>query len=168
LSQLKRAAEGVWGKLLRIQLRCRFLNQLERIEEQLVIIQWRRGFLSQRGRVEGIWGQGLVIQWRGGLGGRLGRAERGQWRGSGEGRSEIMGQIEGGWGGWGVSGCAPSAAHFNSFNSYTLRLPGAGCLLLRHSSGYYTIYDFEIKEMFGDYQTFFACRRSRSFGKNEE
>jgi hypothetical protein len=42
---LKRAAEGVWGKLLRIQ--------------------WRGGFLSQRGRVEGLRRQGLVIQWRG-------------------------------------------------------------------------------------------------------
>jgi len=79
LSQLKRAAEGVWGKLL--------------------IIQWRRGFLSQRGKVEGLRGQGLVIQWRGGLGGQVGMAERGQWRGSGGGRSEMMGQIEGDWGG---------------------------------------------------------------------
>jgi len=65
-----------------------------------------------------------------------------------------------------VAGFAPSAAHFDFFNS--LRLLGAGCLFLRQYRGYYTIYDFEIKEMFGDYQTFFACRRSRSFGKNEE
>jgi len=68
LSQIKRAAEGVWGKLLIIQLGRRFLNQLERIEGQLVVIQWRRGFLSQ-----------------------VGMAERGQWRGSGGGRSEMMG-----------------------------------------------------------------------------
>ncbi len=67
-----------------------------------------------------------------------------------------------------MSGCAPSAAHFNSFNSYTLRLLWAGCLLLRQYRGYYTINVFEIKEMFGYYQTFFAGRRSRSFGKNEE
>jgi len=53
-----------------------------------------------------------------------------------------------------LSGCAPSAAHFNFFNTYTLRLLGAGCLLLRHSNVYYTINIFEIKEMFGDYQTF--------------
>ena len=72
-----------------------------------------------------------------------------------------MGQIEGDWGGWGLSGFAPSAAHFNSFSSYTLRLLWAGCLLLRQYRGYYTIYDFEIKEMFGDYQTFLAGRRSR-------
>ncbi len=35
---------------------------------------------------------------------------------------------------------------------------GAGCLLLRHCSGYYTINDFEIKEMFCDYQTFFCVQ----------
>ncbi len=53
------------------------------------------------------------------MGGRLGRAERGQWRGSGGGKPETMGEIEGVWGGWGLSGFAPSAAHFNSFSSYT-------------------------------------------------
>jgi len=57
-------------------LRHRFLNQLERIEGQL-----------------------LIIQWRDGLGGRLGRVERGQWRGSGGEKPETMGQIEGDWGG---------------------------------------------------------------------
>jgi hypothetical protein len=64
LSQIKRAAERVWGKLLIIQWRHRFLSQLERIEEQLLIIQWRRGFLSQRGRVEGLRGELLRIQWK--------------------------------------------------------------------------------------------------------
>jgi hypothetical protein len=72
LSQIKRAAEGVWGKLLRIQLRHRFLNQIERITGQLLIIQGRRGFLSQ-----------------------VGMAERGQWRENGEGRSEMIGGIKG-------------------------------------------------------------------------
>jgi len=86
-------------------------------------------------------------------------AERGQWRGSGGGKPETMGQIEGVWGGWGLSGCAPSAAHFDFFNS--LRLFWAECLLLRQYRRYYTIYDFEIKKMFGNYQTFFAYRRSR-------
>jgi len=63
LSQIKRAAEGVWGKLLRIQWRHRFLSQRGRVEEQLVIIQWRRGFLSQVGMAtEGSWGRLLIIQ----------------------------------------------------------------------------------------------------------
>jgi len=99
LSQIKRAAEGVWGKLLIIQLMHRFLNQLERIKGQLGIIQWRRGFLSQRGRGEGLRRQGLVIQWRGGSLSQVGMAERGQWRGSGGGKPETMGPIEGVWGG---------------------------------------------------------------------
>jgi hypothetical protein len=59
-----------------------------------------------------------------------------------------------------LSGFAPSAAHFNSY-TFTLRLLGAECLLLRQYRGYYTINDFEIKEMFGNYRTFLAGRRSR-------
>jgi len=96
LSQLKRAAEGVWGRLLIIQWRRRFLNQLERIEGQLVIIQWRRGALDWLGMAaERDWGELVIIQWRCGLGGRLGMAERGQWRGSGGEKPETMGEIEG-------------------------------------------------------------------------
>jgi len=51
LSQLKRAAEGIWGELLRIQWRHRFLSQRGRGERgwgRLLIIQWRRGFLNYR------------------------------------------------------------------------------------------------------------------------
>ncbi|HOT74092.1 MAG TPA: hypothetical protein PLW42_12450, partial [Anaerohalosphaeraceae bacterium] len=60
------------------------MNQLERIEGQLVIIQWRRGALDWLGMAaERDWGELVIIQWRCGLGGRLGMAERGQWRGSG-------------------------------------------------------------------------------------
>ena len=69
-----------------------------------------------------------------------------------------------------LSGCAPSAAHFDFFNS--LRLLWAECLLLCHSGGYYTINDFEIKGMFGNYQTFLrtggAAVVERMKGKSEE
>jgi len=49
-----------------------------------------------------------------------------------------------------------------------LRLLGAECLLLRHSSGYYTINDFEIKEMFGNYQTFLRTGGAAFSKGNEE
>jgi len=79
------------------------LNQRGRgegLRGQLVRIQWRGEVLSWLGMTaERGWGRRLIIQWRGGLGGQVEMAERGQWRGSGGGRSEIMGQIEGDWGG---------------------------------------------------------------------
>ena len=56
------------------------MNQLERIEGQLVIIQWRRGALDWLGMAaERDWGELVIIQWRGEVLSWLGMAAEGGW-----------------------------------------------------------------------------------------